>query len=266
MDEFILYFFEGDDDRAFFEGLKKLRLLPGHWQPANRMKNHPGKDGLVDQLLPVVRPVNGAGKSAIVFVDLDDSDHSRCLAWFQRVLEQKADPGTRVEARVSPDGRLGSFRLISGSEEGRAVLVPVGIPGEENAAARVLGLDRFALDDYLYRLLQQEQIYAGIDEFRSVPHAKAMKKIAETTDLFRANGIEVRHTKRLFQIFRAVAAFRPSTATLIDRLLRHAASLPKEILEPLLHPLLEDLQNAENLLKSDWPSTGSTDSIQDSSP
>ena len=68
-----IVFFEGDDDKAFLEKLQEANLLPAGWQLANRNKDqHPGKDGLIRQLLPVVSPVNGIVGRAVVLVDLDD--------------------------------------------------------------------------------------------------------------------------------------------------------------------------------------------------
>jgi hypothetical protein len=50
-----IVFFEGDDDKAFLEELQEAELLPASWQLANRDKNHhPGKDGLIRQLLSVM--------------------------------------------------------------------------------------------------------------------------------------------------------------------------------------------------------------------
>lgn len=68
----IRVYYEGDDDRVVLQGLQEMALLPETWEIASRSKQHPGKDGLVSEVLPFVRPVNGVGGRAVVLIDLDD--------------------------------------------------------------------------------------------------------------------------------------------------------------------------------------------------
>src|SRR5262249_29151165 len=85
----ILVFFEGNDDKAFLEKLRATNLLPGNWELAKRSReDHAGKDGLVRQLLPFVRPVSGVGGNAIVLVDLDDLNFEQRFDWFRNQLRQ----------------------------------------------------------------------------------------------------------------------------------------------------------------------------------
>jgi hypothetical protein len=68
----IRLYFEGDDDSAVLQGLKKAKLLPGESEIAERDKKlAQGKDGLVKQLFPFISPANGVGGKAVVLIDLD---------------------------------------------------------------------------------------------------------------------------------------------------------------------------------------------------
>src|SRR5437870_4541233 len=114
-----LVFYEGDDDKAFLEKLKEVNLLPGGWQIANRSKEqHPGKDGLVRQLLPVVSPVNGIDGRAVVLVDLDEMTPAKRADWFSLALadalrQDKKYTGVSLESAVTR-GLVRGYRLISG--------------------------------------------------------------------------------------------------------------------------------------------------------
>lgn len=71
----------------------------------------------------------------------------------------------------------------------------------------------------------------------------------EIAALLRQNGLEVQHAKRYLQILRAIAAFRASTATLIDRLMTKAQqTLSLDEVRVLFHPLLDDLAEASKVL------------------
>src|SRR5438552_8451483 len=117
-----LVFFEGDDDKAFLEKLRDARIWPEGWQLAERMKEqHPGKDGLIRQLLPVVSPKNGIGGHAVVLIDLDDLSVDQLAAWFKMALTQELQKtAAEVQVQDGPsEGRVRSFRLVLGEKTGR---------------------------------------------------------------------------------------------------------------------------------------------------
>jgi hypothetical protein len=105
----IRVYYEGDDDRVILQGLQRMTLLPDAWEIAIRTKQHPGKDGLVRELLPFVAPVNGVGGSAVVLVDLDDLSAEGMAAWFQRQLAEgvkNSEPPMTLSREVPGPARV----------------------------------------------------------------------------------------------------------------------------------------------------------------
>lgn len=249
----IVVYYEGDDDKAVLEQSKALACLPAEWDIAKRSRDqHPGKDGLVDQLLPFIRPDAGVGGHAVVLIDLDDLSHAKIAEWFQARLTAALQHagGAAVNLTATEAGRITSYRLKAGDREGRVVLVPVGLP--EAADLRTeFGVDRFAIDDHVLNLVRNEGVYAAVSELKDVPHALAMKKLSEVAKLFRDNSLEVRHSKRYLQILRAVGGLRPGIAVIYERFVKNAGgALSPDEFRALLHPLLDDLDEAGRLLGS----------------
>src|SRR5438105_7305969 len=109
-------YYEGDDDRVILEGLQALQLLPANCEIARRSRQHPGKDGLVHDLAPFVRPANGVGGSAIVLVDLDHLTPDELFTWFGKQLaEEMKEPAAppKLELKRSDKARSGLFSLTS---------------------------------------------------------------------------------------------------------------------------------------------------------
>lgn len=249
-----LVFFEGDDDKAFLEKLLEAGLLPAGWQLANRDKNqHPGKDGLIRQLLPVISPVDGIGGRAVVFVDLDEMTAIQRLAWFRAQLtdalkDQKY--ANVVLADGATQGRIQSYRLASGTLVGHAVAVPVGQPDDADLNTKYQ-IDRFAIDDWVFRLALNQRVFERLAELQGIRFETAMKKYLEVADLFRANALEVRKAKTYIQILRALAAIGPSTATIVGRLVKKGfEALGKEQFVALMKPFLDDLTAAAGILSA----------------
>src|SRR5262245_36108732 len=172
----IMVFFEGDDDRVVLEGLQSIKFLPDHWQIAKRDKDHPGKDGLVHQLLPFVTPVNGVAGSAVVLVDLDNLSHEQCAVWFRNQITkgiQQHEPVPNLEETKSSSGRNAFFVLSSGEHSGHVVLVPVGLAGDEGLMK--MAIEKFAMDDHVLRLVGDERIFQAVSEIKEVTHELAMR-------------------------------------------------------------------------------------------
>lgn len=220
-------YYEGDDDRVVLEGFRHLRLLPDSWEIAKRDKQQSGKDGLVAELVVFVRPVNGVAGDAVVLVDLDDNSADQLCDWFHlRLRDQTKNSDPAITIAVSrPDARrVSAFTLTANAHSGRAILVPVGCCEDIDLCQRY-SVDRFAIDDHILRLVSDERVYSAVSEFDEVPHAVAIKKLTEVGNVFRANGIAIKQTKRFMHILRAVAAVRPSNAAVIDRLMKKAGEV-----------------------------------------
>ncbi len=240
-------YFEGNDDRAFLQGLAAAGLLPENAELAKQ--GTAGKDALVKEAIPFIHPENGVGGNAIVLVDLDDLSPEQRAAWFQKQLEQEIKSGTaKLSTEKSSTDRVVLFTLSGGTRRGRAVLVSVGLRGDADLYRR-FGIQQFAIDDYVLRLAQEKRVYDAVGELREVSYEVAFTKLDETATLLRGNNIEVRHSKRFLHLLRAVSFFRPGSATLIERLLEEAATaLSKAELQAVFHPLVADLHEASRLL------------------
>jgi hypothetical protein len=244
----VLVYYEGDDDKAFLEKLRAARLLPEIWSLAERSKSeHPGKDGLIRQLLPFVRPVSGVGGNAIVLVDLDELSFVQRFDWFRKQLQQElqdSNPAVVIEDGPKLNERVRLLHLVAEDKRSRVALIPAGLPGDSQLT-QTFKIDRFAIDDWILRLIQNERVFSAVSDLKSVPHATAMAKFIEVADLFRKNGLEARKSKTFVQILRALAAIAPSTATIVGRLVQKGAeTLSKEEFRAALHPLLVDLEAA----------------------
>jgi hypothetical protein len=244
-----LVYYEGDDDRVVLEGLQRMGLLPAGWDIAQRGKDHPGKDGLVRQLLPFIRPLDGVGGMAVVLVDLDDLTRERLAIWFRRQVEDSLHgTGVTIQAAQSESGRVHVLAVSGGDRTGRAVLVPVGLLDDVDFRT-AQAIERFAIDDHILKLAQEQRVYAAVSELESVPYELAMHKLSEVALLLRQNGLRINHSKRLLQILRTIAAFRPSSAALIERLMKKASeTLSIGEVRLVFHPLIDDLEDAARLL------------------
>jgi len=249
----VFVYYEGDDDKAFLQSLHAAKFLPDWWVLSKRDKqDHPGKDGLVRQLLPFVRPVNGAGGSAVVLVDLDDLTYEGRAAWFRKQVEQELHtnaPGVTLEDGPVANERVQSFRLVGAGKSGRVVLVPVGLPNDVELQ-KTYKINQFAIDDWLLRLILDKNVYSAVSEFKTVPHEVACRKLLEVAELFRKNGLEVNKGKTYIRILRALAAIAPSTATIVERLVKKAAeTLGAPAFRQALQPLMDDLDAVAHLLE-----------------
>ncbi len=248
-----IVFFEGDDDKAFLENLGDVGLLPVGWQLAVRDKNqHPGKDGLIRQLLPAVSPINGINGRAVVLVDLDDMTPADRSDWFRaelaKALQQEKYAGVAVQATAAT-GRVQGLRLVAGDRHGHVAVVPVG-HCDDVAFSGQYQIDRFAIDDWVFRLALNQKVFDNITDLKGIKFDVAVKKYAEVAKLFRDNGLAVRKAKTYVQILRALAAIGPSTAVIVGRLVKKGfEALGKEEFTSVMRPFLNDLAAADGLVK-----------------
>jgi hypothetical protein len=250
-----IVFFEGDDDKAFLEKLLDAGLLPTAWQLAIRNKDqHPGKDGLIRQLIPVVSPVNGMDGRAVVLVDLDECTPLQRVEWFQSELSKELQKDQKYAAvaiqATATSGRVQGYRLVSGDRTGHVAVVPVG-HCDDAPLNGLYQIDRFAIDDWIFRLALDRRVFENMSDLHGIKFDVSVKKYAEVAAVFRANGLEVRKAKTYVQILRALAAIGPSTATIVGRLVKKGfEALGKDELIALIKPLLDDLATADGLINA----------------
>jgi hypothetical protein len=240
-------YYEGDDDRVVLERLQAAGLLPTTLDVAKRDKKHAGKDGLVYELSTFVRPVNGVGGSAIALVDLDGQKVDEFVQWFQSSLHRHL-PATEpaIQVNLQPTGRPSVSLISITSEErmGSVALVAVGLADDDELRS-TFGIEEFAIDDHLFRLSRDPDVYAAVPDFAEVPYAVASTKLGEMAQLLRANNLPIRRSKRFLHLLRAIVGFRASSATFVDRLLTKAVeAVGQNRVRELLSPLVDDLEEA----------------------
>lgn len=126
----------------------------------------------------------------------------------------------------------------------------VGLPHDEELRTRY-GLEEFAIDDHVFRLSCDLDVYAAVPDFADVAHDVAQRKLNEMANLLRDNGLPIRRTKRFLQLLRAIVGFRASSATFIDRLMKKAIeAVGAHRVRELLGPLADDLDEAVKVLRA----------------
>lgn len=246
----IRIYYEGNDDRAALEGLLSCGLLDASWEITKR-KASGGRDGVIEELAPFIRPVDGVGGHAIVLLDLDDLDPAALHGWFLGKLTDALKPHMiEVASHAAPaPARWRLVELKADSHIGRVVVVPVGLPGDAELVGAHPHLERFAVDDHFLKLARDPTCYASVSEFKSVEHAKALRLMNEVADLLQRNGVEIRNSKRYLYLLRAIADVRAGSATLIERLISCASkSVGPVRVQQFFAPLVEDLRDAAQAL------------------
>jgi hypothetical protein len=251
MPERIRIYYEGDDDRNALEQLKAGDLLSPVLEIASRDKKRAGQEGLVQELAPFIRPVNGVGGSAIALVDLDDRSPEALASWFQKELAKNipsSDPAVSVAVKLSKSASVTVFELSAGERISHVACVAVELP-EDEELVKDYEITRHAIDDYLFRVVRDVSAYQAISDFQDVDYAKAMTKIREMTELLRSNDIPVENSKRLLHLLRAVVNFRPSSAEFVKRVVGKVLDkLDGAKVKALFQPLLTDLELAVGAL------------------
>lgn len=240
--------YEGDDDKAVLEGLEAAGLIPPRIEIMKRSPTKPGESGLVLQLATLVSPVNGIDARTIALIDFDDRTSDALAKWFASTLKAAVNSSEVTIERVGV-GHLAKWTLSANGRVGHVVLVPVGVNSSQDQVNIDFGIQRFAMDDWVLRLLLDERVYSAVGEFKSVSYAIMRKKYDEVAAVFRDNGLPVVTAKRYVQILRAVVGARPSTATILGKVIKTAgAVLGPDGLHAMLAPLIEDIATASRYL------------------
>lgn len=243
-------YYEGNDDRAVLDGLHVHGVLPDYIEIAKRdKKDHPGKDGVLHQLAVFTNPAGGVGGNAIVLFDVDDPPAVRVIEWFQKAFGETikaAQPLATLSLIDSNHDRIRRFEVSFEGRRASVVVIPVGLD-ETDHVMKANEISLFAIDDYLLRLILDQQVYEAIRELKEVPYSKTRTKLDEVRRLFVTNGLPIRRSKRLIHIIRAIIGFPASSATFIEQLLRGTS---KEKVGEHFSVLLQDLSEALALLST----------------
>ena len=245
----IQVYYEGNDDRAVLEALRKADLLPENLTIARQAGEKGGKEQMVSDLAVLV--ASPAARSAIALRDFDDLKTGDVAQWFAKTLEQESGKHEfRVEIRTQPttNARVTVCEVAGGEHTGHAAVVCVGLPGESELTKK-WGVEEFAMDDYVLRLVCDQGIYEAVSELEGVRYELAFSKLAKTQKLLTENSIPVVQAKRLLHLLRGITGFRASPAVFASRLMEEGLrTIGKEKLADLFEPLLGDIRTATEAL------------------
>jgi hypothetical protein len=242
---------EGPDDRAVLEGLRKLGLLPAALEVAK-----PSKDEGNNAVLEGAAARALAGVSCVAMLDLDHHPTPAALAqWAASGLRdrlRKSDPAADVADDSEPSRRVRLLHVSAAGRTTRAAVVAVGLM-EDRELCDAYALERFAVDDFLLRIVRVREIFEGISDLHDrLPHAAAMRKLDRTLDVLReddGHAMRITKAKRVLFLLCAIADFRASMASFAGRLLEVAAKTSDDsAVRALFEPLVADIEAAVGLL------------------
>jgi hypothetical protein len=249
-------FYEAEDNGGALRALGGAGLLPPDLELAPRCDRaaRSGKAGMIKDLLPLVNPVGGAGRSAIAVRDLDDRSPAQMRDWFvERITAELTRTTPAVQVLPQPgNGQVMTFRVEAAGQPhvGRIVVVPVGRP--DTPQLRSYGITRFSLDDYVLPLAQERAVFESIEEFKGIEYDTAMKRLAEAVAALQSKGILIDRTAQVLDLLRDVTGGQADPATLTERLVRQALDvLGREWVRELFGPVIEALEAAWQALSFD---------------
>lgn len=178
-----------------------------------------------------------SGLSVAAIIDLDDRSPGAVVERLCRALRehQVRPPDKTPEAPcvLAVDGPNGPARIG---------VVAVGISGIGSELG-ISGVARFAVDDYLLRMVLCHAVYEKVSELEAVPFDVAEKKLRAFVDRLRENGLAVGTTQPMISLFKGITNFRASPAELAKRLVDGAIKAGgPELLRKMLSPMADDLR------------------------
>lgn len=134
--------------------------------------------------------------------------------------------------------------LTSGEKTGAVALVGVGLSTDEDLRTSY-GIEEFAIDDHIFDLSRDPDVFAAIPDFVGVTHEIATTKLSELAAVLRRNDLPIRRTKRYLHLLRAIVGFRASSAAFVDRLLTKSVNvLGASRVREFMAPLVDDVEEA----------------------
>ncbi|MDI7267694.1 MAG: hypothetical protein QME96_06845 [Myxococcota bacterium] len=243
-------FCEGHDDYAVLEWLVQHGHLPAELDSCRPPKGdvlRGGADGMIGDVVPWLK----TGVSALVVRDIDDLDLGGVVRWFEKsIADHRLDAKQMPEPEACPPGVL-FFHVTAPTAAARPARVAVVAVGDPTIAKLTPCCDvtRFAVDDYLLRLLVREDVYGAISELKDAPHTKAFAKLARFAASLRDNGLPVQTSKRVLGLLHGITGFRASPTEFAKRVLDNAKkALPAAELAAVIESLVEPLRFAARTL------------------
>lgn len=220
---------EGDTDRAIYEALVRGGLLP-------KLDAYPKKGvsrgGLGSQVERIRAMVSFGRTRLIVARDLDDArDGSTLLRSLVRDLG----------AEASAISEQAPFLLQV--RDCRIALVPQGQPGAP--LLHKYSVSRYAVDDYLLMLLEQNVGVAGALFKDEGERNRAFAKMDEVRRLMISQGYAVSTSKRLVFLLKAIVDFGVAPATLAEQTIEVT---PADVVQRVFQPLVDAVKAADQAL------------------
>lgn len=220
-------FVEGDTDAALVQTLCPELVVPRP-QPGSTGREAAMRRAAVRAKAPT--PIR-------IFLLLDRNGHSR------EEVQQEALAVCRREWK-SPDLPPGPW-LRPPAGKGAVRVVLSGLPDDD--ILRDLGCTRFMADDYLLRvLLDEESLRAFCEKENNLGHvppsaAWLLATLTELAQSLRARGVRIDASKRFVFLVRAVLGFDASRATMMQHAIERCAAPTRErLLGALRNTLQED--------------------------
>lgn len=232
MPERIKLFCEGPHDHAFLVTLKELGALPADLELEPRAFKPNGKDAVPRK----VRANNVARMATIVVRDFDELRGVEVASWLAAELGEPTAPAPL-------EGATHAYRL-GGSYE-RVVVIGVGHLG--TAPSEVATVERGTIDEYLFRLLLDRDVYEAASEIRDCPYDVWRAKLIETREMIVRNGLPAPTLKQLVRLPHLLTSFEGAPTTLTEKVLRAAHA--RGTLDALTDPLRNDVLRAVELLR-----------------
>jgi hypothetical protein len=240
MSDGIRVFYEGDDDREVLSGLGLDGLLVERRRGKGRDVG--GDSVALAELAGQVELM----PHAIVVLDRDDASVAARFQFAFDGFMARGVPCDRTDVAGTSSVVLGAPRGQPRTLQ-RFAVVLAGL-GRNTLGPKYPTVTKFAIDDYILRLLDTKQIYDAIGEL-SVSYETAWHKLDAISKLMSENGVPIAGTKRLLHVLRAIAGFRASPAAFAKRVLEVTRELlGDDELRRLFEPLVSDLLVARDHL------------------
>jgi hypothetical protein len=230
----VLLIVEGDVDRAVVEALQARGLLPVLPIAPQKGEKPQGRDAQPNRLRALVRSSNPPPDRIAVLRDYDDARRDANLA---TALAE----ALRLQTTGSTDTVTHHAGATSLSYASQGVTTPVDVLGvglHADSDLAEYGVTRPSMDDYLVKLVLHTDAELG-SVLKATDRGRVRHKVLEVCRLMGGQGFAVSEAKRVLSVFKAVAGFRATDATLASESIAHA---PVPVVGSVFMPLVDQLK------------------------
>lgn len=229
----IKLFCEGPHDHSFLETLAELGRLPAAVELPKRGTSK-GKDAIP----PAVAANLRAGISSIAVRDYDELRRDEVARWLARAIGHSG-------AAITPLADASDAYVIATPKP----IVVIGVGHLPPPPAEVASVTRGTIDEYLFRLLLDRDVYEAASEINECSYDVWRKKLVEVRSMIESNGLPAPTLKQLVRLPHLLTSFEGAPTTLTQKAVHAAAVVGK--LDGLCEPLRTGVAKAgEALLRA----------------